>query len=394
LVRFTLPAKSAPRTLLLMRIVDRYLLRQFVRAFLICFVSFTGLYIVCELLTNLDVFLAGGRKEGAVFSCIYHYYRLRPLLVFDQTSSVLALIAATFTVSWIQRHNELTALMAAGVSRIRVLRPVIIAGVAVSVLATVNRELLIPRYRTELARRPQDPLGDHPEAVKGRFDSKTGVYLDGKRSFADKMRIESPDFELPLDLRDYGRRLAAASAYYRPAGGGHPNGYLLDGVSEPKNLDSRPSLRLGGDPVLITPRDAPDWLEADQCFLVSDVDFDRLTPWSGSGQLASTAELIRGLRNPSVDYGADTRVEIHSRIVKPLWDLTLLFLGLPLVVARESRNLFLAMGLSMGVTALFVVSVWVSQYLGSLWVRPAPFVWLPLMVFVPVAVWLSESLWK
>ena len=53
------------------------------------------------------------------------------------------------------------------------------------------------------------------------------------------------------------------------------------------------------------------------------------------------------MRNPSLDYGADVRVAIHGRIVKPLLDMTLLFLGLPLVVTRESRNVFIAMGLCM-----------------------------------------------
>jgi lipopolysaccharide export system permease protein len=376
-----------------MRIIDRYLLRQFVRTFIICFLSLTGLYVVCDLLTNLDVFLRCGRKAGAVLPFIAHYYGFKSILFFDQTSSVLALIAATFTVSWIQRHNEMTALMAAGIARIRVLLPIIVAVAVVSVLAAANREFVMPRYRTELARRPQDPAGDHPEELVPRYDPKTHVFLSGKSTFADKMRIESPEFDMPLGLRDYGRRIKAENAYFRPAEGSHPSGYLLDGVGEPTNLDSRPSLMLGGRAVLITPRDAPDWLDADQCFLASDVDFERLTPSSSASQLASTAELIRSLRN-TPDYGADTRVEIHTRIVKPLLDITLLLLGLPLVVARESRNVFLAMGLCMGVTVLFCLFVWASQYLGGVWLHPALGAWMPLIVFVPVAVWLAEALWR
>ena len=188
-----------------MYIVDRYLLRQFVRTFAICFLSLTGLYVVIDLLTNLDVFVRCGRKVGAVLPVIVNYYRLKPILFFDQTSSVLALIAATFTVSWIQRHNEMTALMAAGVSRIRVLRPIIIAAIAICVLATVNREVVMPRYRTELARRPQDPSGDHAEEFRNQYDQKTGVFFTGKATFADQMRIDSPEFDLPFGLHDYGR---------------------------------------------------------------------------------------------------------------------------------------------------------------------------------------------
>ena len=321
-----------------MYIVDRYLLRQFARTFAICFLSLTGLYVVIDLLTNLDVFVRCGRKVGAVLPVIVNYYRLKPILFFDQTSSVLALIAATFTVSWIQRHNEMTALMAAGVSRIRVLRPIIIAAIAICVLATVNREVVMPRYRTELARRPQDPLGDHAEGCKNQYDYKNRRVLHRQGHFCRPMRIAGPEFDLPYGLHDYGHRLTARNAYYQPANGVHPNGYLFNGVREPRNLDGQSSLPHHGEPVLITPHNAPGWLQPGQCFLASDVDFDQLSPASGTGQLASTAELIRGLRNASLDYGADTRVEIHSRIVKPLLDITLLFLGLPLVVRAKTAT--------------------------------------------------------
>ena len=89
----------------------------------------------------------------------------------------------------------------------------------------------------------------------------------------------------------------------------------------------------------------------------SDVDFDQLTCGKSLTQLSSTAELIRGLRNQSLDYGAKERVAIHARIVQPLLDMTLLLLGLPLVVTRENRNIFVAMGICMVVTIAFTTVV-------------------------------------
>ena len=107
-------------------------------------------------------------------------------------------------------------------------------------------------------------------------------------------------------------------------------------------------------------------------------------------------QLVRALRNPSLDYGADVRVAIHGRIVKPLLDLTLLFLGLPLVVTRENRNVFIAIGLCMLVTFAFTVAVIGLQKLGeaSYLLSPALAAWAPLMIFVPLAVGMAESLWK
>jgi lipopolysaccharide export system permease protein len=294
----------------------------------------------------------------------------------------------------------MTALMAAGVSRIRILTPLIIAVGVVSLLSAANREILIPRYRAELSRRPQDPAGDKPQTLDARYDGRTNVMLDGKSTFADQKRIQEPDFHLAhaaQALRAYGDKLTADNAYYQPSKGGHPGGYRFEGMHEPKNLDTRPSLKLNDQMILITPCDAPGWLKPGECFLVSDVDFDQLTAGGNNKQLCSTIQLIQGLRNPSLNYQPDVRVEIHARLVRPLLDMTLLFLGLPLILARESRNIFIAMGICMGITVAFWIVVLAAQFMGSfsMWPFTPPLAaWLPLMVFVPLAAGLSDPLWR
>ncbi len=128
------------------------------------------------------------------------------------------------------------------------------------------------------------------------------------------------------------------------------------------------------------------------------MDFEQLNGEDGRSfkELSSTARLIAAVRNPSLGYGADVRVTIHTRIVQPLLDMTLLFLGLPLVVTRESRNVFLAMGMCMVVTVGFTLAGFGLQHLGDMELinLPALAAWAPLMIFVPLAVWLAESLWK
>jgi lipopolysaccharide export system permease protein len=297
-----------------------------------------------------------------------------------------------FTLAWIQRHNEMTALMASGVPPIRVIMPIVAAVAVVSIVSVVNREVLIPRFRSELSRRPQDPLGDKAQIVESCYDSRTDIVMSGKNSYADQKRIEEPSFLIRSPaLRKYGGQWTADNAYYESPKGDRPGGYRFVGVREPKNLDSRPSLALNDRAVLITPRDA-DWLKSNECFVRSDIDFDFLMPEGDKffRQLSSTPQLIAALRNPSLDYGANVRVAIHSRIVKPLLDLTLLFLGLPLVVARESRNVFIAM-----VTVAFWLTVLALQQCGeAVLISASLSAWAPLMIFVPLAVWMSEMLWK
>ncbi|MEN6497560.1 MAG: LptF/LptG family permease [Thermoguttaceae bacterium] len=377
-----------------MRIIDRYLLSQFLKTFLICYISLSGLFIVFDAFTNLEEFMRSAEKAGGLAKLMGTYYVYKAIFFFDRTSGFLVLVSAMFTVAWLQRHNEMTALLAAGVSRLRVIKPVLVAAVAITLLAAASRELLIPPFRDEMAKRPQDLVGDVAQELSPTCDAQTGIYIRGKSTYADKRRIHHPDFVMPTRLSEYGRYLAAEDAYYRPPEGKRPGGYLFTQLEKPKDLGQRPSLMLDGQPVLITPRDASDWLKPDECFVVSGVTFEQLTG-AKSRPFCSTAQLIRGLQNPSFESGADIRIAIHSRFVQPLLDLTLLFLGLPLVLTREGRNVFIAMGLCGVLVAGFMVLGILCQQLGKSYViSSALAAWAPLMLSVPIAVGLSDAMGK
>jgi len=246
-----------------------------------------------------------------------------------------------------------------------------------------------------LSRKTTDLVVDRGQLMEPCYDNQTDILLRGEYTYADQHRISKPDFLLPRSLDVYGNQLVGKEAFHLPADEDHPAGYLLKGITLPADLNRRPSLPPEGDPVIITRQDAPDWLEPGECFVASNVTFDQLTGGQAWRQYSSTAQLIRGVRNPSLDFGAYIRVTIHSRIVQPLLDVTLLFLGLPLVLARESRNVFVAIGLCVAMVSVFMLVVLGFQHLGSIYlIEPSLAAWAPLMVFVPVAVGLSEPLWE
>jgi len=378
-----------------MTTIDRYLLRQFLKTFAICYVSLAGLYIVFDAFTNLEEFLRCAEECGGLWRLLGTFYGYRSILFFDRTAGLLTLVAGMFTITWIQRHNEMTALLSAGIARPRIVAPILVAAVVIAVLATLNRELVIPQIRDELGRKPRDLLGDQAQPMHPRYDNQTDVLLRGKHTYRAEQRISEPSFLLPSALAEYGTQLTAEDAYYRPPSGDRPGGYLFRGVEQPRGLDQKPSLSLGDHRVLITPRDEPQWLKPGECFLVSEVTFDQLTGGRAFREFSSTAQLIAGLRNQAMAFGADLRVAIHARFVQPFLDLTLFFLGFPLVAGRGNRNVFLAIGLCLAVVTVFVLVTLGLQHLGAIYLLdPALAAWAPLMLFVPLAVWQSESLWR
>jgi len=379
-----------------MTIIDRYLLRQFLQNAVICFVSLMGIYVVFDAFSNLESFLQFA-KGIVLLKAMTAYYGYQSLYFFDRMSALLVLMSAMFTMAWIQRHHELTALMAAGISRVRVATPVMIAAVTITLLAVANRELAIPQLKEQLSKRPADLKGNVFEEIQSQYDDRTNVLIFGHHLIIDQKKIEKPEFFLahaPPALLAYGDSWTAAAAYYQPPSGGRPSGYLLSDVTQPKNLVQRPSLLLDGRAVLMTPHDNP-WLKPDEAFFVSDVTIDELTPDTTMRRFASTSELIWGLKHRSIYFSPGVRVMIHSRMVQPFLDITLLFLGLPLVVARDNRNVFVAIGLCIGLVSLYFIVSIASQKLGeNLLISPVLAAWLPLMIFVPAAVGMSSAMWE
>ena len=375
-----------------MFILPRYLLRQFLQVFTICFLSLTGLYIVIDGFGHLDHFSNYAEKTGGgLFQVMGAYYAYHSLAFFDGTSGLLAMISAMFTVAWLQRHQELTAIMAAGISKLRILKPLLLAAVGVSLLGVANRELLIPRVRDQLTRDTKDLGGDNARALEARFD-RSNILIGGEKVVLAERQIIKPAFVMPTALSRYGRQIAAANAFYTDANDKHPSGFVLSGITTPSNLSRLPSLFVEEQPIVLTPLDTP-WLGSDEVFVASDLPFPLLASGSNWRRYASISELISELNTPSSDLGADVRVTVHTRIVQPLMDGTLLMLGLPLMLSRRNRNVFLSISICLAVATAFTLVALGCQSLGSAsMLRPSLAAWLPLMMFIPVAAALSHAL--
>lgn len=377
-----------------MRIIDRYVLRMYVRVLIICFLSLSGLYIVIDAFTHLDELLEVAAHRGSLPGLLCEYYGARVLTFFDRTSALMTLVAATFVATSLQRSNELAALMGAGIPKARVMAALIGATFVISLLAAVNREVFIPPFRDRLMRNLEDWDGRAERRFDPRYDNRTDILINGHHTLAAEQCIVQPTFRRQPDMGPFGVQLAADKAYYRPAGNGRPGGYWLVGVQTPKNLRELASFRLEGKPVVLSPRDTP-WLKDGQCFVVSDVSFAQLVAGNAWRQFSSTPELIAGLHNPSLDLASDVRVLVHARIVQPMLDMTLLFLGLPIVLSRQNRSVFVAAGICLLVVAAFVLVILASQAAGNSYlISPALAAWCPLIIFVPIARLTVEALWQ
>jgi len=333
-------------------LIDRYIARAQLHAFVIVFVSLAGLTFVVDAFTNMEEFVAHSAEAGGLWKVLGQYYGYRLISFFDATSAIISLASAMFALSWLERHNELTALLAAGITRWRIARGSIIFAAVVAIIAGANREFVIPRIRDAFSRNAQDLKGDKAQPFEARYDHETEILFRGRSVQAGPRRIEAPSLLLPQGLSEHGTQIDAAEALWIPADERHPAGYLLGVVKEPAGIDRLAPVESGGK-VVIQTRAGAEWLAPGQCFVASELSFEQLIGSSNWSQYSSTPELVRSIRNPSLGVGADIPLRVHSRFVAPFLDMSLALLGIPLVVGPNRRGIFVAVGLCVAMTVLF-----------------------------------------
>jgi lipopolysaccharide export system permease protein len=123
------------------RIIDKYLLKEFALPLVYCFDAFVMLFIVLDLLDNLSNFL----MYHAKFSAVLHYY----LIILPEAVVMILpmslLLAVMFCLSNLGKNNELIALRASGLSILRLALPLLAVGLAASVAVFLIDEAFVPR---------------------------------------------------------------------------------------------------------------------------------------------------------------------------------------------------------------------------------------------------------
>jgi lipopolysaccharide export system permease protein len=198
--------------------------------------------------------------------------------------------------------------------------------------------------------------------------------------------IAQPEFQLPAFGNDDRGLLTAELAASRTACAAHPAGFLLSGVKQPIDA-GKPSWESAARSFILTPQDNA-WLNSDELFLVSGVSLIDAAFGAELRRFASLGQQIRDLNNPALWTSNRQRVELHARIVRPVLDLTVALIGIPLVFSRRDRNVFLALGMCLVVVLAIQVLVVVSHGLGASRLIPSSSLaaWLPLFGLLPVGI--------
>lgn len=124
-----------------MRILDRYLIKEFSRSLVLTIASLLGIYVIIEFFERLDDVIKSGFTSG--YALKYLGYSVPGILF--QILPVAFLLAVLLTLGLMSRNRELLAIKAGGISLYRTASVILIIAAFVCALSFICQETILTR---------------------------------------------------------------------------------------------------------------------------------------------------------------------------------------------------------------------------------------------------------
>ncbi len=123
-----------------MHILDRYIIKKFLAILFYNILAFIVLFVVIDLIENLDKFLS----YDATFAQVTWYYIYYIPFIIILTLPVSMLLSSLFSLGTMAQYNEITAIKTSGVSLYRIIAPVLVLAFLISIVSGLAGESVVP----------------------------------------------------------------------------------------------------------------------------------------------------------------------------------------------------------------------------------------------------------
>jgi len=177
-----------------MKIISKYLVKEFVKYFAVFEAAFVFIYLIVDFLGKIDNFIEAKVSEPAVF--LYFLYKI-PFLIVNMVPATIAItVILIFTV--MKNSREITAMKSCGINLFAISRILILAAGVVALATFLTSEIVVPiaSSRSNLIWRKEVNKVD-----PGLFYGRSQIWYKGPdriywiRNFDSKSQImEDPTF--------------------------------------------------------------------------------------------------------------------------------------------------------------------------------------------------------
>ncbi len=364
-----------------MRLLDRYLLRELLVPLGYCLSGFLLLWIVQDLITELSSF----QNRKMLVGDIVDFYIVKTPEFLVLVLPIALLLALLYSLTNHARHNELTAIRAAGVSLWRLCLPYLLVGLLSTLSLFLLNELWVPgateaaeRIRTRHVLAAPGAAGhdkifnlafsnarDHRDWIIGVYDSRTG------ETVKPKVISKQPDGSLVLLYAD--RALLRGGVWYF---------YNATEQKIQPGADALPVLLRRTNVLEKAFSETPDQIKSE---IKISAAINSLSPRGTRKADLSLEEILAYLRLhpvPSRSQGAWLYTKLHGRLAAPWTCLVVVLIAIPFGAASGRRNVVVGVAASIVICFAYMVLQTICLASGAGGYLP-PWLggWLPNLAF-------------
>lgn len=375
------------------KIFNRYLLSNFLSRILKLFLILYGLFFIMDFFFGHEWKLQGMGTIGVIR--IIEFFFLSTFCILDHILAILLLLCAVWTIIDLNKNNKLVALLTMGIEPKKILMPINVGILLVSLCCFAVRECYIPNKACYLDLQ-RDKFVQHPTFfdVKQTTDDSSRVSFEGEKIDIQEKQIINPIVSFQKNETSEVVTLKADSAFFCEADSNHPTGWLLKGGTsvssdlENSFFDDETQSKTKRS-VLFPSQES--WLSEGEIFVVSEITPTLLVCGDQWFRYGSLGEFLHIKKSKSLQH-AVTKLNIYfcQRLLRIGVDFILCCVAIPLMFyrldsrARVRRSLGLVViGLGFQ-TGLFYFGMNVSNSFIA--------IMLPLLLLLPIAFFCYDKL--
>lgn len=361
-----------------MKIVDRYIVKSFLSSFVWCLVMFVVMAVIIDIFSFIDD-IVKYKIPGMSIAAFYIYY-IPTILI--QVTPMAALLSTIYVLSNLNKHSEITAMKACGMSLWRIITPMLILGFIISILTFIVNDRVIPTSSKVASYiRTNELEKEKKKNETNKVLKNVAIYGTGNRIvFARLYDTEKRELQ-DVIIHEQDRKENLTSKITAATGIWNGSEWVFTKVIEYRinNAGSFLGEPTFSDKKVIPIKEKPsDFANREwKSDYVSYKDLQRyITNFAGAG-----SKLVKGLY-----------VDLHYKVAFPLISLVIIVIGAPFALITTRGGVLIGIGMSIGIGLLYYAFIAIALAFGKAGlIPPLAAAWLGNVVFTILGIHLMNK---
>jgi lipopolysaccharide export system permease protein len=353
-----------------MKILDKYLVKQFLQTIFFGLIAFTLIFVVIDMMENLDDFI----DQSVPATIIFHYYLVFAPEIIRLITPVSVLFAALFIAGKSSSLSELTAIKASGISMYRFMLPFLITSFVISMLSVYFAGYVVPmanKIKTNLEMTYLKRGINYAGTNLFFQDSKSRIvnisFFDNLSNQAVRVSLQEfePDNPTKMVSRIDATRMTCDTTSKNWTARNGVKRIFLENGEQTSYFDTLRLRYLG-----FTPKELDSKQQK-----IEEMNFEELKKYIKTQQQAGN--------DPT-----DTLIEYYSRYSFSMASFIIVFFGLPISANKRKGGVAVHVGINILVTFIYLVFMKISQAFGKNdAMNPILTAWLANLIFLAAAIY-------